>query len=835
MTDVTRKVSCATQPRPDEELLHEKVTAPPLVAQVVVDVQTRALDGCFDYLVPELYLHRITPGWRVYVPFGNQFRQGYVLSVGSSSDNASPLKPILSLLGKEPILSSELIELVLWMHDRYVCTYLEAILAMIPGALRVRKVHQVAARAEPTSEASQEQHRVWAALASRPRSLNQLVKQFGTGVLLDLEQMKWRGWVEEVESFKEETSAKLVHLLEAVASKVTLTKAKQEKSKRAPKQARILEQLLVSEQLVLEEHQLRPSDEAIRALVQVGLARLVEREVYRAPDDVAVTMESTDRTLTSFQNKALKTILAARDNEEDSVVLFGVTGSGKTEVYLRAIADTLLQGGGAIVLVPEISLTSQMVGRFRQAFGTVVAVLHSGLSDGEKRDEWLRIRRGEAKIAVGARSAVFAPVENLQLLIVDEEHEPSYKQEEGPHYDAREIARWRAHKAHGVVVYGSATPSLGAMVDVERGRSRLASLPFRVHGRPLPPVEIVDMREELRSGNRRLFSRALTTGLEQSIHSGHQAILFLNRRGYASFLLCRNCGETLTCPNCDISLTLHKGRSKDYLECHYCGFHSGVPGVCPSCKDDALRPFGIGTQQVEQFLQQGWPDWRVLRMDVDTTRQKGAHQHVIQSFLNEEADILLGTQMVAKGLDFPNVAFVGVVAADTMLSVPDYRAAERTFNLLTQVSGRSGRADVEGSTVIQTYQPEHYSIATAAMHDYHGFFTRERELRQAFTYPPFCELAVFLATHPTEEYARGAAMRFEREVKRSLSEDQCTVLPAVPSGVKRVENRFRYQVVVKYKEWSDVQATVAQAYHLVAGKMRKLRGTCTLDVNAGRI
>lgn len=806
-----------------------------IVAKVVVDVPTRAVDRLFDYLVPDSFQDRIAPGWRVFVQFGNQFCVGYVMAVQRLGAD-SRLKPILSLIGDEPVFTQELVDLVVWMHERYVCTYLEGILTIVPSAFRAHQVHHLAAGSKPDHDATVEQLRIWQAAAKRPRSVNQLIKQFGSTVLLEVEQMRSRGWLKEVQSMRDETRAKTISVLEAVVDEQRLFIEEEARQKRAPKQARLLQLLRSEGNVRLGEHQIPPSDQAVQSLMRAGLVRVVELETYRRPTDVAVAQETQERTLTSFQQRSLQTIVEARDDlDVTSVLLFGVTGSGKTEVYLRAIADTLQQHSGAIVLVPEISLTPQMVGRFTEVFGRVVAVLHSGLSDGERRDEWLRIRRGEAKIVIGARSAVFAPIENVRLVIVDEEHEPSYKQDENPRYDAREIARWRAERSHGVVVYGSATPSLIAMMEVERGSSRLASLPFRVHGRPLPPVEIVDMREELRSGNRALFSRALSEGLESTLSAGAQAVLFLNRRGFASFVLCRGCGDTLLCPHCDISLTLHKGRSGDYLECHYCGFHSDVPEVCPSCKEDALRPFGIGTQQVEQFIHEQWPSWRVLRMDVDTTRRKGSHQKVIQSFLNHEADILLGTQMVAKGLDFPDVGFVGVVTADTMLSIPDYRAAERTFHLLTQVSGRAGRADVPGRTVIQTYQPEHYSIVSAAGHDYHGFYKRELDLRKAFDYPPFFELAVFVATHAVEEYARGAAMRFERELKRTVSGDTCKVLSAVPAGVKRVEDRFRYQVVVKYKEWNEVQKSLVQAYHLVSGKMRQLRGTCTLDVNAGRI
>ncbi|MCL6594058.1 MAG: primosomal protein N', partial [Alicyclobacillus sp.] len=520
----------------------------------------------------------------------------------------------------------------------------------------------------------------------------------------------------------------------------------------------------------------------LKQLVAAGLVRLQAVAQARRPV-VSTGRPELPPPLTTWQQRAVEQLLQSLANGRFAeFVLHGVTGSGKTEVYLQVIARCLADGGGALVLVPEIALTPQLVQRFVGRFGEQVAVLHSALSAGERRDEWLRVRCGQARVVVGARSAVFAPVQGLRLVIVDEEHEPTYKQADSPRYDARAVARWRMERAGGTLVFGSATPSLAAMRQVEQGRASLLVLPQRANGRPLPPVQVVDMRAELRAGNRSLFSRALAEGLAAAVAAGRQAILFLNRRGFAAFLLCRHCGELLRCRHCDISLTLHHHGQRAWLQCHYCGATAPAPTDCPACHEPALRPYGAGTQQVEQIVRERWPSWRVLRMDVDTTRRKGAHEALIDQFARGEADVLIGTQMVAKGLDFPNVVFVGVVSADTMLAVPDFQAAERTFHLLTQVSGRSGRADAPGQTVVQTYQPEHYAIQAAARHDYRAFYEQERKLRAAFQYPPFCELAVFLALHPQEHVAAGAARRFERELRRRLPAT-ATVWPAAPAGV----------------------------------------------------
>ncbi|KPV45344.1 primosomal protein N' [Alicyclobacillus ferrooxydans] len=830
------------------------------IAKVVVDVRTKALSRPFDYVVPDELLAEARRGHRVLVSFGRQVCQGYVVDIIRETDEAErKLKPILTLLDEEPILSDELLALCEWMTERYICTFLEAVQTVLPGAFRTvtkQMYRQTSAATRALVSAgggmavldantvSPELHRLVGALDGRSLSAEQLVARLGQSALLYLPQAKALGLVEDVVVERDRTSDKFETLVTSCLSKDELRAATSERRKRAPKQAEILEHLLgLSEEkdaVALSELGHRPSSPTVAALVRDNLVQLVQRQVFRDEQWLMQVTQigerDTSRTLTQWQRQALQLIVAKVHRRKfEKVVVHGVTGSGKTEVYMQAIHACIDLGLAAIVLVPEISLTPQMVQRFTMRFGFTVAVLHSGLSMGERKDAWARIQQGTAKVVIGARSAVFAPVQNLGLIVVDEEHEPSYKQDETPFYDAREVAERRSAFYGATVVYGSATPSLAAMAQVEAGEAALAMLPSRINGGPMPVVEVVDMREELKAGNRSLFSVAMTERLEACVENGHQAILFLNRRGYSAFLLCRNCGERLSCPNCDISLTLHRGRSGEWLKCHYCGYTAEAPSTCPTCNEPAMRPFGIGTQQVEEHLHHLWPSWRVLRMDVDTTRRKGAHHELITRFERGEAEILLGTQMVAKGLDFPNVAFVGVISADTMLAVPDYRANERTFNLLTQVAGRAGRAEVSGTTVIQTYRPDHYAILAAAHHDYGSFYRREKETREAFAYPPYRELSLFLATHQEAKLAEGAARRFEREVRRNLGSDDAVVLPASPSAIGRIENRFRFQVVVKYSQWSSVKSALHAAYTLVADKMHELGGTCVLDVNAGRM
>lgn len=756
------------------------------IAEIVVDVQSRQVDKGFDYLIPEQWHSIIQPGARVLVPFGRQKVSGFVLALKESADVTRPLKSIAKVLDVTPLLTPELLKLANWLKGRYVCTTLQSLQSMIPSAFRVNHKGQ----------------------SSKMLGEDKVAAKVSTVVVASVP-------------------------LDELAEQAFL------RSRKAKGQARVLQQLCDSGgEFVLSELAIPPSNPSLQALVEEKLVHLVKREVYRETSmhRSMVDDHTSPKTHTTWQTKALTQLkVALSEQKQETFVLHGVTGSGKTEVYLEAIAEVLQGHGSAIVLVPEISLTPQMVGRFTGRFGDDVAVLHSGLSVGERRDEWLKLRRGEAKIAVGARSAVFAPVQNLRLIIIDEEHEASYKQDESPRYDAREVAEWRTRESQAVIVLGSATPSLQTVHRAESGGARMLTMPIRVNGRPLPPIEVVDMREELRGGNRSLFSTALTTALEETIGLGQQAILFLNRRGFAAFVMCRACGETIECPRCDIALTLHKHSTSTYLSCHYCDYQQEMRSSCPKCQAEALRPFGVGTQQVEQFIKHTWPAWKTVRMDVDTTRKKGSHQKILNEFASGEAEVLIGTQMIAKGLDFPNVSLVGVIAADTMLSVPDFRSAERTFQLLTQVAGRAGRAEIPGRTVVQTYRPTHYSITAAANHDTTTFYQEEKTIRSMFDYPPYCELTVFVASHTEAHLAEGAASRFERELRRRLAADIAVILPATPTGVRRIEDKFRYQVVVKYVHWDDVCDAVTSSFQLVYEKMHSLHGICTLDVSAGRI
>lgn len=551
--------------------------------------------------------------------------------------------------------------------------------------------------------------------------------------------------------------------------------------------------------------------EPLSWLVQKEMAEIFVREALRKPYYGSVDAPP-DPELTMEQREALSELIPALSRMGKPFLLHGVTGSGKTEVYIRLVREALRQGKGAIILVPEIVLTPQMIHWFRSRFGDAMAVLHSRLTAGERFDEWRRIRMGAARIVIGARSAVFAPVENLGAVIVDEEHEQTYLSDRFPQYDAREIAVSRGRREGAVVLLSSATPSIYSYAMARRGDYTLIEMPRRVLNRPLPEIHVVDMRQELRLGNRGMFSGLLSDKLEKCIAQGQQAMLFINRRGYASAVNCRKCGETIKCDRCDVSMTYHS--VDNTLRCHYCGAVRPMPKICPSCQSPYIRPMGVGTQKVEEELNKRFPGAGVIRMDVDTTAGRNAHFELVDRFRAGQARILLGTQMIAKGLDFPQVTLVGAVMADLTLNFPDYRAAERTFQLLVQVAGRAGRGEKPGEVVIQTYQPDHYAIAGAATQDYRAFFAQEFERRKAGLYPPFTMMARFLCEAREMTVARAVAESLKERVTAEFSKTplwrRVFFIRADEAPITRIQDRARAHVLMKLLNHPDTDALLAR-------------------------
>ena len=508
------------------------------------------------------------------------------------------------------------------------------------------------------------------------------------------------------------------------------------------------------------------------------------RVVYKDRDFVK-------KKLTIDQESVVKSVINGNDS---TYLLYGVTGSGKTEVYMEIIDYYLKLGKTSIVLVPEISLTPQMVNRFRERFGDKIAALHSALSDGEKYDEWRRIYRGEASIVIGARSAIFAPLKNIGVIIIDEEHSDSYKQSDSsPRYNAKDVAILRSKYHKCPVVLGSATPSLETMARAKKGVFKLLELPNRVNGKSLPKVSIIDMNDRKR--NKGNFSLELLNSIRDRLDKNEQIILLLNRRGYSNFVTCKNCGFTFKCPNCDITLTYHK--SSNTLRCHYCGYGEKVYKKCPECKEESLSNLGVGTQKIEEELSKLFPISRILRMDYDTTSRKGMHEEMIEDFKSHKYDILLGTQMVAKGLDFSLVTLVGVINADTSLNIPDFRSSENTFSLLSQVAGRSGRSEKTGEVIIQTFNPDHYAISLVKTHNYLGFYEKEMSIRKMLKYPPYYYLCNIKISGKDADYIYAEALKIKRSLDRNIPND--IILGPSNSSIFRVNNIFRYNIIIKYK------------------------------------
>lgn len=766
-----------------------------MIAEIIVDVPSGQTDRLFDYEVPFHLIGVVEIGMRVIIPFGPRKIQGFVVSFKRET-TLKKTKPIESVLDVTPVLTEELLQLAEWMTKKTICFKITAFQSMLPAALRAKYKKEIKLIDDNNEQL--------------PVDLQSLFQGKET---IDWEEII-KSFPEQVQEVKKAILAGLLKINYQVQDKVTkkkvrmvrpvsLNKLKTEFGSldaRAKKQKEVLRFFEVNNEripLVGLIEKTGTTRSTIKALVDKGI--LVEEDVIvsRDPHANQTFAKTESMELTNKQKQVIDPILTSiKEEYYQTFLLHGVTGSGKTEVYLQSIDRVLQKGKEAIVLVPEISLTPQMVKRFKGRFGSQVAVLHSGLSNGEKYDEWRKIHQGDVKVVVGARSAIFAPFKNIGIIIIDEEHESTYKQEENPRYHARDVAIWRAEYYHCPLVLGSATPSLESFARAKKGVYHLLSMLERVNKMTLPSVDIVDMREELKTGNRSMFSALLYEKLLDRLNKGEQSVVFLNRRGYSTFVMCRDCGYVAQCSHCDISLTYHQTTRS--LKCHYCGHQERMPSKCEACDSEHIRFFGSGTQKVEEEISKVFPGARVIRMDVDTTRKKGAHEKLLTAFGEGKADILLGTQMIAKGLDFPNITLVGVLAADSMLHLPDFRSAERTFQLLTQVSGRAGRHQIPGEVVIQSYTPNHYSIEFVKQHDYLSFFDKEMQIRKESGYPPYYFVTVIQVSHPEITKVIDVTEKIARFIRNSLSE-KAVVLGPVTSPIARMKDRYRYQCMIKYK------------------------------------
>ena len=738
--------------------------------QVIVDIAHEDVDRVFTYRVPEGM--KLCPGMRVHVPFGRVRRvEGVVVAMAEACDlPPGRVRDVTDVLEDYPAVLPGLLRLAMRIRESSFCTLAQALRLMFPAQMRGERIR------------------------NKTREVVVLTCDRTIGAQL-------------------------------VASQA-----------RAPKRAQVLAALLDSESDETPVEALRQKlgecRQPLMALCKMGFARIEEREALRSPYGAMERLAGQDPTLTAQQEQVLSALLPAVEAGKGAFLLYGVTGSGKTEVFIRAVRRCAQLGRTAIVLVPEIALTPQMVMWFRSRFGEDAAVLHSRLSPGERYDEWRRIRRGDVRVVIGARSAIFAPLEHVGLIIIDEEHEQSYIADSTPRYDAREVARWRCEDEGAALLLASATPSMRSFAMAGRGDLTLLEMPRRVANRPLPQVHVVDMREELRAGNRSVFSGALLTGLTRCLDEGHQAILFVNRRGYSTFVSCRSCGYTVTCSQCDVSMTYHS--AENVLRCHYCGQEMPVPRTCPECGSPYIKYFGVGTQRVEEEVRKFFPDVPVLRMDNDTTRTKDAHAQLLARFRSGEARVLVGTQMIAKGLDFPEVTMVGIIAADAMLKLPDYRSAERTFQLLTQVAGRAGRAEHPGEVFLQTYDPENYAIEAASRQDYRAFYEEEMMRRRRALYPPYTLLARLLYEADRAEDAQAAAEAAMRQMeaffeRRTYLKKYVIALRVMACPVKMIRGKSRWQVTLKIVDQPICQEAVGKMSEIARTPLE--RCACICQVN----
>ncbi|MDR3564854.1 MAG: primosomal protein N' [Negativicutes bacterium] len=783
------------------------------IAEVLINIPVKNIARAFSYSVPEQF-DFVDAGWRVMVPFGNRKAEGFVISIGPGDDDGM-LKPVLDVIDTAPWFTDHMLAVAGWLSDYYLCTPAEAMRLFIPGKAGIKTGTMFRALqpddADLLTACSPGQRQLHAGLlTSGPRTLHQLTGEYGRSASSILRRLLACDLV-AAESVVRKTAQNQYKTFWQLAVSRESAATSREGLQRRPAQDRVLEALLAQDKLTAEDlRRLKISASAVKSLLAAGL--ITAGQTHQLRDSYAgVGGADPQRQLTEEQAQAVAEIFPAISGRQyRSYLLYGITGSGKTQVYIEAAAQARQMGRQAVVLVPEIALTGQIVTRFKEKFGDDVVVLHSKLSVGERYDTWQRLRAGEAGIVIGARSAVFAPVPDPGVFIIDEEHEFTYKQEESPHYHTRQVALKRAELTGATVIMGSATPAVETYYQAMNGIHRLINLSSRIDGALLPEVTVVDMREELAAGRRSVISQPLTELLEATLSKGEQAIILLNRRGYATFVNCRECGHVMRCDHCAVSLVYHA--STGILRCHYCQGSQSTPDVCPACGSRYIRFFGTGTQKVEQELISLLPQARIIRMDQDTTGGKKDHDRILGAFSAGKFDILLGTQMVAKGHDIKNVTAVGIISVDTALNLPDFRAAEKGFALLTQAAGRAGRGDKPGRVVVQTYNPEHYAVVAGAKHDYCSFFEQEVAFRRELFYPPFCQMIKLTVVGGDEIKTRRQAEDMAAGLKnRFVADDRTSVVGPFPAPVAKISDIYRMNILIKTSDILTASAGIRDA------------------------
>ena len=772
-----------------------------LIAKVAVEAATYAIDKPYDYLVPLGLSDKVQVGIRVTVPFGrgNRTSEGIILAL-VRGEAGGKLKALSAVLDNESVLDEERLKLAFWMRERYFCTLYSAVRTILPAGLwyQIREVYSLTVDRETAlnSGTSVGESRALETLVSGGGNadLDTLRQACGSGITAVLRTLEERGLVRLEATATRKIQDKTVQRVTLAVEPEAAMAAVSARRRSAPMRYAVVQLLCTVGSALTSDlcYFTGASMQTIRGLAKSGLVELTQEESFRVPRPEPA--DGAPIVLSEEQQAAFDSIMGlAAEKKPACALLYGVTGSGKTAVYIRLLQEIVRQGRRGMILVPEIALTPQMMARFSAHFGEKVVMLHSGLRVSERYDQWKRIRRGEVDVVLGTRSAVFAPLDDLGMVILDEEHEPSYQSENSPRYHARDVAKYLCARQGATLVLGSATPSVESAWQAQRGVYRKIALTSRYNRQELPRVLIADMRQEVRRGNATMISEPLRLELEENLRRGEQSILFLNRRGNSRMLLCGECGEVPACPRCSVPLTYHSANRR--LMCHYCGYSQPMFSVCPTC-GGRMKAVGAGTQKVEEELHALFPEAAVLRMDADTV--SGNHEKILSRFEKEKIPILLGTQMVAKGLDFPNVTLVGVLAADLSLYVDQYTAAERTFSLLTQVVGRAGRGSKDGRAVIQTYTPDNEVITSAARQDYSSFYAGEIRIRKARRYPPFADIFTLTVSGAEEE----AVLRGACGLRQTLLEaaehlegaEKPEILGPAPAPVLKVNNRFRYRL-----------------------------------------
>lgn len=812
-----------------------------MLAGVALDKAVYTFDKIFDYIVPLNISPHSLCGCRVVVPFGkgNKKRQAMVMYTKSAVIDKNRYKEILSVLDQQPVLSSEMLGLVEFMKNRYYCTMYDCIRSMLPVGInyKINTMYSVNSNFEYQADfldENEQQAYDYLLARKKPVKSDSILKDLGLKQENPvLHTMSMKGILNKHEEALRNVGDKSQKMIRLTGENSTV--------KLTPKQEEAYETLNMAFALSVKElcYYVGCTQAVADGLVKKGIAEYFEEEIFRTPAFYSNnTKTDGEIKLTLEQQMAYDDLVVKyRSNKGHVSLLYGVTGSGKTSVFMRLIDQAVADKKGVIVMVPEIALTPQLINLFTGRYGQNVAVFHSGLSVGERLDEWKRVKNGYAKIAVGTRSAVFAPFDNIGLIIMDEEQEYTYKSESSPRFHAREVAKYRCSKHNCLLLLSSATPSVESFYNCQKGRYSINKLTERYGSARLPKVIIADMNEEQQKGNYSGIGSVLMQAVEKNLEKGRQSIILLNRRGYNTFVSCKKCNEVVTCPNCSISLTYHSDNNR--LMCHYCGYSEPLQQECPVCHSYGLRFSGLGTQKAEETLLDAFPNAKILRLDADATMAKFAHEKKLSDFAAGKYDIMIGTQMVAKGLNFPNVTLVGVLSADQMLYSDDYRSYERAFSLLTQVIGRSGRGNLEGKAIIQTFTPDNPTIMLAAKQDYDSFYKNEILMRKAMLYPPFSDICMVGFVGENEEKTKQGAQHFTQmlitKAKQSYQNIPLRVLGSSSASINRINNKFRYKCVLKFRNSPDFRKMMSQLLTEFGKEKTYSSVTAYIDINPDTI